>query len=202
MPGFIDSWTFPPPGSTGIFQSVTVDRCETLLWPMLVRENSTVVLRDISEDNWIVVGFHMPNDGVVEDLFNDRFYADHTLDLEDREFRLVNASIDTWNLYPQADAHVTVRDSHLGEILSLENSRVWMERTTIDGTGGFFGARDTLEDHRQRLPFHLHHRGHARRAPSSSARASSIPIPTIRRAPGPDSAPMTTAGSSPIRRRC
>jgi hypothetical protein len=33
--------------------------------------------------------------------------------------------------------------SLLGEILSLENSRVWMERTTIDGTGGFFGARDT-----------------------------------------------------------
>ncbi len=143
MPGFIESWTFPPPGSTGISQTATVNRCETLLWPMLVRENSTVLLHDISQDNWIVVGFHMPNDSVVEDLFNDRFYADHTLDLEDREFRLVNASIDTWNLYPQADAHVTVRDSHLGEILSLENSRVWMERTTIDGTGGFFGARDT-----------------------------------------------------------
>ncbi len=143
MPGMIDHWSFPPAGSTGIFQRVTVDRCATLLWPMLVRENSTVVLRDISADNWIVVGFHMPIDGVVEDLYNDRFYADHTLDLEDREFRLVNASVDTWNLYPQADAHVTVRDSHLGEILAMENSRVWLERTTIDGTGGFFGSRDS-----------------------------------------------------------
>jgi len=143
MPGFIESWIFPPPGSTGISQTATVDRCETLLWPMLVRENSSVLLHDISQDNWIVVGFHLPNDGEVEELFNDRFYADHTLDLEDREFRLVNASIDTWNLYPQADAQVAVRNSHLGEILSLENSRVWMERTTIDGTGGFFGARDT-----------------------------------------------------------
>jgi hypothetical protein len=85
----------------------------------------------------------MPNDGSIDALFNGRFYADHTLALGDRDFRLVNASVDTWNLYPQADAHVTVRDSHLGEILSLENSRVRMERTTIDGTGGFFGARDT-----------------------------------------------------------
>ncbi len=143
MPGLIEHWSFPPPGATGILQTATVDRCDALLWPMLVRENSSVVLRDIAEENWIVVGFHMANDGEVEGLFNDRFYADHTVDLEDRDFRLVNASVDTWNLYPQADAHVTVRDSHLGEILSLENSRVWMERTTIDGTGGFFGARDT-----------------------------------------------------------
>jgi hypothetical protein len=143
MPGFIESWTFPPPDSTGILQRVTVDRCDTLLWPMLVRENSRVTLRDIPEDHWIVVGFHLPNDTVVDDLTNDRFYADHSLDFKDRFFRLVDASIDTWNLYPQADAHVTVRDSHLGEILSLENSRVWMEGTTIDGTGGFFGARDT-----------------------------------------------------------
>jgi len=131
MPGFVENWTFPPPGATGIFQSVTVDRCDTLLWPMLVREGSQVTLRDIPEEHWIVVGFHMPNDTVVDGLFNGRFYADHTLGFDDRGFRLVNASIDTWNLYPQADAHVTVRESLLGEILSLENSRVWMERTTI-----------------------------------------------------------------------
>ena len=143
MPGYIESWSFPPAGATGIEQIATVDRCETLLWPMLVREDSRVTLRDIPEEHWIVVGFHMPSDGTIEGLVNDLTYADHTLDLDDREFRLINASIDTWNLYPQADAHVTVRDSILGEILSLENSRVTMERTTIDGTGGFFGARDT-----------------------------------------------------------
>ena len=143
MPGFVESWTFPPSNSVGIYQRVTVDRCDTLLWPMLVREDSSVILRDIPEDHWVVVGFHMPNDAEVEGLYNNRFYADHTLDIEDRDFRLVNASVDTWNLYPQANAHVTVRDSLLGEILSLENSRVWMERTAIDGTGGFFGARDS-----------------------------------------------------------
>ncbi len=143
LPGAIESWTFPPPGSTGIHQAVTVDRCDTLLWPMLVREGSRVTLRDIPEDHWIVVGFHMPNNAIVDGLVNDRAYGDTTLGFEDRSFRLVNASIDTWNLYPQANAHVTVLDSRLGEILSMGDSRVRMERTTIDGTGGFFGARDT-----------------------------------------------------------
>jgi hypothetical protein len=141
MPGMIEHWFFPPPGSTGISQTVTVDQCEVLLWPMLVREGSEVTLRDIPEDNRVAVGFHLPNDTVVEGLVNNRSYADDTVDFPDRTFRLVNASIDTWNLYPQADAHVTVRDSLLGEILSLEYSRVSMERTTIDGTGGYLGAR-------------------------------------------------------------
>jgi hypothetical protein len=143
MPGWVESWSFPPAASSGIFQSVTVDRCEALLWPMLVREASDVTLRDIPEEHWVVVGFHMPEDAVVNGLVNDRFHIDHTLDLDDRTFRLINASVDTWNLYPQAHAKVMVRDSWLGEILSLERSVVMMERTTIDGTGGFFGARDT-----------------------------------------------------------
>ena len=130
-------------GATGIVQTATVTGARPFCGPCWCVKGSRVTLRDIPEEHWIVVGFHMPNDADVEGLVNDRFYADHTLDLDDREFRLVNASIDTWNLYPQADAHVTVRDSLLGEILSLENSRVRMERTTIDGTGGFFGARDT-----------------------------------------------------------
>ena len=143
MPGFVESWSCPPTGATGILQTVTVDRCDTLLWPMLVREESRVTLRDISEDHWVVVGFHMPTDATVEGLFNDRYYDDWTLGLPDRDFHLVNASVDTWNFYPQSSAHVIFRDSVVGEILSMGDARVRMERTTVDGTGGFFGARDT-----------------------------------------------------------
>lgn len=143
MPGFIDHWDFPPSGATGIFQTASIDRCETLLWPMLVREGSDVTLRDIPEDNWIVVGFHLPNNAVIRGFVNNRVHDDVTLDLPDRTFRLIDAAIDTWNFYPQSSAHVSFFDSVVGEILSMEDSRVWMERTTVDGTGGFFGARDT-----------------------------------------------------------
>jgi len=143
MPGFIDSWTFPPEDAVGIIQSVTMERCETFLWPMLVREGCRLTLRDIDEDNWIVVGFYLPFSAQLTGLRNGLLYQDTTLDFEDREIRLVNSSIDTWNLYPQNNASVVVRDSLLGEILSFGTSRVRMERTTIDGSGGYFGARDS-----------------------------------------------------------
>jgi len=142
MPGYVESWSFPPATATGIRQTATVQRCETLLWPMLVREGSDVTLVDVPEEHWVVVGFRMPNHAIIDGLVNDRFYADEVVELEDRVFRLVNSSVDTWNLYPEGEAHVTVRDSTLGEILSMGSSRVRMERTTIDGTGGFFGSRD------------------------------------------------------------
>jgi hypothetical protein len=140
MPGFVDSWTFPPVGSEGIAQRVTMDRCETLLWPMLVREGSRLTLRDIHEDNWVVVGLHLPGDVRFVDLVNNRTY-EHAELVFDREIKIMNASVDTWNLYPQLDARVTVRDSVVGEILSMDSSRVLVENTTVDGTGGFFGAR-------------------------------------------------------------
>jgi hypothetical protein len=142
MPGLTDHWTFPPPDSSGIEQTVTLDRCETLLWPMLVREGSSLTLHDIDEDNWVVVGFYMPFSTQISGLRNNRTYQDTTLDFEDRNIRLVNASIDTWNLYPEEDASVVIRDSLLGEILSFGTSTVRIENSIIDGSGGFLGARE------------------------------------------------------------
>lgn len=141
MPGFISHWTFPPAGSAGIEQSVVVDRCEAMLWPMLVRENSRLTLRDIPEDNWIVVGLYLPESVTIDGLINDQNHVSTDF-VFNQELSLINASIDTWNLYPQLDARIKVRDSLIGEILSFGRSRVRVEKTTIDGSGGFLGARD------------------------------------------------------------
>jgi hypothetical protein len=141
MPGFISLWTFPPPDSQGIDQSVVVERCEAMLWPMLVREGAQLTLRDIPDDNWIVVGLYLPESVTIDGLVNGLRYDDAEL-LFNQEIRLIDASIDTWNLYPQLDARISVRDSVLGEIMSFGRSRVSVERTTIDGSGGFLSARD------------------------------------------------------------
>lgn len=141
LPGFIDDWSFPPEGAQGIQQTVEMERCQTLLWPMLIREDSHVTLRDISEDNWVVVGLHLPDSTELEGLINGTLYDDAVLSF-DRELEIVNASIDTWNLYPQGEARVSVRNSVVGEILSIGSSRVRVEYTILDGSGGFFGARD------------------------------------------------------------
>jgi hypothetical protein len=142
MPGFVDYWTFPPQDATGIVQTILMERCEARLWPMLVREGSTLTLRDIPEDNWVVVGLHLFERTTVSGLVNDLMYDDVHLEIGRHDIRLIDASIDTWNLYPQGRARVDVRDSLLGEILSMGHARVTMRDTTIDGSGGFFGARD------------------------------------------------------------
>ncbi len=140
LPGFIEAWDFPPAGTTGIAQTCHMERCQVLLWPVLVQPGSDLTLRNIEEDNWVVVGLHLPNRTSISGLVNGGPPATRTLDLDDRTLRLENAAIDTWNLYPEGRAYVVVEDSTVGEILALEDASLTMERTTVDGSGGYFGA--------------------------------------------------------------
>jgi len=89
-----------------------------------------------------VVGLPLPADAAISELHNNQWYAEETLPLRDRELRLLNAAVDTWNLYPQGDARVVISDSTVGEILGMGDAKVKVWRTTVDGSGGFFGARD------------------------------------------------------------
>ncbi len=145
LPGFVERWDFPPPGSTGISQTVVIERCEVLLWPMLVEAGSRLTLKDIPEDNWVVVGLYLPGDTRIRGLINGGPPVDRELDLADRTLLLVNAAVDTWNLYPTGHAMLRVEDSVVGEILVMENSSLVLERSTVDGSGGYFGV---LEDGR------------------------------------------------------
>lgn len=142
LPGYVGSWSFPPEGSSGIRQTIVLTRCQVRLWPLLVRENCNLTLRNITEDNWIVVGFHLPDSLSVDGLENQDPVTTQTLDFEDRTVRLDNASIDAWNLYPSGSARVEIRNCTLGEVLAFGASRVHLTNTTIDGTGGFFGSGD------------------------------------------------------------
>jgi len=141
--GFVERWDFPPPGATGIGQTVTLERCTARLWPLLVEAGSQLVLRDIPEDNWVVVGLYLPTSTHVRELLNGGPPVDRTLDIPDRTLRLENASVDTWNLYPQGHALVRVEDSVVGEILVLEEASLEMDRSTVDGSGGWFGATES-----------------------------------------------------------
>lgn len=142
LPGPVDGWSWPPDDAVGIAQHATIDRSEVLLWPMLVRSGSDLTLRDIPDEGWVVVGLYLPGSARISRLENDVFVGDRELDLGDRRLRLVNATVDTWNLYPQDDAVVEVADSVIGEVLSFGSSTTRIRHTTVDGTGGFVGSRD------------------------------------------------------------
>ena len=142
LPGFVESWSFPPVGTVGIAERCSLERCQVRLWPLLVQPGSDLTLRDIAVENWVVVGLHLPFAVNIEGLANQTVYAARDLGLADRRLVLENAAIDTWNLYPEANSHVTVRDSTIGELLATAGASVRLERTTVDGSGGYFGVRD------------------------------------------------------------
>jgi hypothetical protein len=114
---------------------------------MLVREGSDLTLKDIPPGNWVVVGLHLPSSTTISGLQNGLYYNDTLLGLSDRTLHLQNASIDTWNLYPDSDAQVLIENSLVGEILAFGNSSVLVRNTAVDGSGGYFGVTDkaTLE---------------------------------------------------------
>ena len=145
LPGFVEAWSFPPESSSGIEQSIQLLRCAVELWPILVRSGCDLTLRDIAAENWTVVGLHLPHSLEVAGLVNQDPETTRVLPLDDRTVRLENASIDTWNLYPENGARIDVRDSVLGEVLASGTARVRMERSVVDGTGGFLGAMDHSE---------------------------------------------------------
>ena len=144
LPGFVASWSFPPADATGIIQSALVERCQVRLWPLLVREGCRLTLRDIPEESWVVVGLHLPNSLAITGLVNGSSATGEPVrvPVSDRTILLDEASVDTWNLYPQGQARVRVIDSHLGEVLTMERGIALLERTLVDGSGGFVGARD------------------------------------------------------------
>lgn len=139
LPGPIGTLDFPPVGCSGIGQSFTIRRCEVMIWPLLVREGAELTLQDVEEDSWMVVGLFAPADTAVSGLYNNRHYDDLTLPLPDRTLRLLNAAIDTWNFYPTGAAHLSVRDSLIGEVIAEDQALVTLENVTIDGSGGYFG---------------------------------------------------------------
>jgi hypothetical protein len=139
MPGPVESYDFPPAGCTGIGQSFAIRRCEVMIWPLLVKEGVELTLKDVQEDNWMVVGLLAPADTTIADLYNNRSYVDWTLPLPDRTLRLQDAAIDTWNFYPSGAAHLAIRDSLIGEIIAEDQTLVTLENVTIDGSGGYFG---------------------------------------------------------------
>jgi len=142
LPGFVERWSFPPPGSEGIPERIEMRRCQVTLWPLLVRAGSDLTLRDIPPEQWMVVGLHLPTSTEIEGLRDGETVAHRELALPDRRLVLENATIDTWNLYPQADARVRVRDCLLGEVIVMERARLDMADTTVDGSGGYFGVQD------------------------------------------------------------
>lgn len=127
------------PGVSGIGYSVTLDTVESVLWGCFPLPGSSVTFRD---SRLRATGLIIPGrDSVaLTGLLNNQHHADYRLPLDDRDYRLVNTDLATWNLYPAGAVDFTLTSSVFGELLAMDSSRATIQNSICDGSGGYIGA--------------------------------------------------------------
>jgi hypothetical protein len=127
------------PGVTGIRYSVTLDTVRSVLWGCFPLAGSQVTFRD---SRLRTTGLIIPDGDslAISGLLNNQHHDDYRLPLADRDYRLVNTDLSTWNLYPGGALNLTVTSSVFGELLAADSCRVTIQSSICDGSGGYLGA--------------------------------------------------------------
>lgn len=127
------------PGIENIPYSVTIGNCTNVNWGLISITGSDAVFRD-SDFRAVGLLFNDPDSIVVRNLSNDSHHADDVVDVPDRNLRLINSHVQTWNLYASTVSNITVSNCVFGEMLTQDSSRAFITNSVCDGTGGYLGA--------------------------------------------------------------
>jgi hypothetical protein len=127
------------PGVSGIRYSLTLDTVAHVLWGCFPLPGSNVTFRD---SRLRITGLIIPGSDslTIAGLVNNQHYADYTLPLADRTYRLINTDLTTWNLYPSDSVQLVVNSSVFGELLAQGSCRATIQSSICDGTGGYIGS--------------------------------------------------------------
>jgi len=126
-------------GIENIPYTVTIDNCTNVNWGLISITGSDAVFRD-SDFRAVGLLFNDPDSIVVRNLSNDSNHADDVVDVPDRNLRLINSHVQTWNLYASTISNITVSNCVFGEMLTQDSSRAFITNSVCDGTGGYLGA--------------------------------------------------------------
>lgn len=143
LPGatLVPWWRFATgePGVQGIPYEINVDSCRNVLWGLVSMAGSTSTFR---QSTLRVIGlFFAGNDTVrVNNLVNGSSHGDDLLPVPDRNLRLIDSKVNTWNFYPSAGSRVEITSCIFGEILAQDSSYVVVYNSVCDGSGGYVGA--------------------------------------------------------------
>ena len=140
--GPVDALAFPGdfPGVTGIDYTVSIVNTETVIFSLLSLAGSDVTI----SDSFILAVGLLFTEGDSHGLFGLTYYSefgDFTLPLGDRGLRLVNTQLWSWNVYAAGTSEVTVLESTVGEIFSMDNAAAIVQSSTCDGNGGYVSAQ-------------------------------------------------------------
>jgi hypothetical protein len=132
------------PGVSGVGYAVTLDTMTGVLWGSFPQPGCSVTVRDsrMRTTGLLIPG---PDSVYMSGLVNNQQHSDYTLPLADRQFRLVNTYLGTWNLYPTDSVTFVLESSVFGEMLAMGAFKAVIQNSICDGSGGYIGAEGSSQ---------------------------------------------------------
>ena len=127
------------PGVSGIPYSLSIDSCTNVLWGLISMSGSVGIFRD-TKFRTSGLFFSEPDSITVSNITNNSTHTNDLINVPDRDLRMINTEVETWNFYPAQNSIITVQNCIFGELLAFDSSNVLIENSVCDGTGGYLGA--------------------------------------------------------------
>lgn len=124
---------------SGVGYHVEIDSCTECMWATIPLRGSDVTVRN-SDLRVTGLMFEGTDTFSVSGLVNGLDYSDWLLPVGDRNYHLINTSVQTWNLYPDDTTNITLSSSIFGELCGFTDSYTTIQNAFCDGTGGHIEA--------------------------------------------------------------
>ena len=124
---------------SGIGYHVEIDSSIDCMWATIPLKGSDVLIRD-SYLRVTGLMFSGADSFDISGLVNGLHYNDWTLPVADRNYHLINTTVETWNLYPSDSTTVELSSSIFGELCGFAFSQTTIQNAFCDGTGGHIEA--------------------------------------------------------------
>lgn len=124
---------------SGVGYHVEIDSSTDCMWATIPLKGSDVIIRN-SDLRVTGIMFEGTDTFDVSGLVNGLSYSDWVLPVLDRTYRLINTSVQTWNLYPDDTTNITLSSSIFGELCGFTDSYTTIQNAFCDGTGGHIEA--------------------------------------------------------------
>jgi hypothetical protein len=124
---------------SGIGYHVEIDSSTDCMWATIPLRGSDVIVRN-SELRVTGLMLNGVDTFAISGLVNGLDYSDWVLPISDRTYRLVNTTVQTWNLYPDDSVNINLSSSIFGELCGFGDSYTIIQNAFCDGSGGHIEA--------------------------------------------------------------
>jgi hypothetical protein len=137
----VTNWNFSSnePFVDNIPYSLKIDSCRNVMWGLISISGSQARFSD-TEFRTIGLMFQNPDSIVVSNITNESNHSDEIINVPDRELHLIDSQVHTWSFYASSNSNITIENCVFGELLAQDSSKVLINNSICDGTGGYIGA--------------------------------------------------------------